>query len=416
MAVGTLSTHSTMFKEQYLVKAIQNQFDNKFPLVRRWKGRRSTRNRTGVQGTTIVIPLRTAAHQAVQSAGENPTLVDAGTATFNRITKGVSFMHSRAGLTNAMKEALKSQVGGFTAPIFNVTYADLTDACSRDLNRQLACGGATGDIGSEGGELAVFESISSQTVTLRTDSMDPQNVEVGMQVTTSGAGGGSANEWIVTAIDRSAGTFTFTGTDGGAADGESIYRWNSPDTTVEGYGLHDAIGGSTGTFWGINRATSTFEYWRAVTLSNGGTLRAINEDLILQAEEQVAMFSDVEGVEVLMCRHPVRRQLIKLGLADKRFSSSSMELGGKVTFMSPQTGKALEIFCDRYMRPNVLYGVCESAYTIYSTTPSIDFMDENGTQWFHVANKPQWEIIAFYYWQLACNKPNANFRIEDITE
>jgi hypothetical protein len=112
---------------------------------------------------------------------------------------------------------------------------------------------------------------------------------------TSGAVGGRT----VSAIDPIARTVTITTNGSGTAANDYLTVAGTCDISVTTTSKHlngmlglisnanPTVSAVVGNVGGINRSTAGNEYWQSAVLSNGGTNRLLNEDLLLQAEDAV---------------------------------------------------------------------------------------------------------------------------------
>ena len=181
----------------------------------------------------------------------------------------------------AFQTALKMKEGGFRRRVLKLINADLI---------------------SDGlGKLGIMPAADNQT-TITVGELP--SVDVGMVVDLMDASDNNAklaDSATVTAVDVPNRTITISGSaPSGTAAGDYFVVQDtvSSSTSYHTNGLlgiidNDDPPASKGDFGGIDRGTAGNEYWEAVVLANGGTNRALTEDLMMQLSSVEDLIPDM---------------------------------------------------------------------------------------------------------------------------
>ncbi len=174
-------------------------------------------------------------------------------------SEGVEWIITRAkdySLFSIENEAMEASKGDMNAlaDLFDEELAGAMNAIKRSL--------AISAYGSGSGKLGKVADVTGSTVTL-TVATDISNIEKGMKLVASTADGGgsladSGNAITVTGVNRSAGTFTFSGSISGLGSTHFLFAQGDYDAKMKGLAawLPLTAPDST-TFFGVNRAVDT---------------------------------------------------------------------------------------------------------------------------------------------------------------
>jgi len=244
----------------------------------------------------------------------------------------------------------------------------------------------------------------------------------------------------ISAVDTVANTITVSGTITGTAASDYFVREDTTDGAAgEARHLHGIIGivdnddpaAVVGDYGGIDRGTAGNEFWESVVLSNGGTNRTITEDLIIQG----SLDSRLKGggsVDALITNPSIYRRYYDLFLNDRYIVQTNGESGGMSGSLGPKglqsigdDGKTqlslsgIHLYMDDFAVANTIVGVDRSTFSIghgqnkFPQPVSDTFSRAN---FFRDTTNATFDVAWWGAWQLICDNPAANFKLEDIAE
>ena len=165
---------------------------------------------------------------------------------------------------------------------------------------------------------------------------------------------------------------------------------------------------ATSTLQGL--APATYTWWKANILGNGGTARAITENLLQTGMDTTEINSDGE-VKLIMTTHGVSRAYQALLTATRQYVNT-MDLKGGRKALS-MNGKPLVV--DKDAPTGKLFMLDTDALKIYELS-DFDWMDQDGAILSRVPNMDAYEATLFRYFELGCSARNAQTLIEDLLE
>jgi hypothetical protein len=189
------------------------------------------------------------------------------------------------------------------------------------------------------------------------------------------------------------------------ATGDVIVRSGNVGYEITGL---DAIVGN-GTYGGINPAN--YAFWQSPVLDNGGTPRALTEDLFQRAID-VAHRAGGGQVKFFFTTPNVRRNYFNQ-LATMRRVVNTIKYDGGFTSLEFE-GK--EIFVDDMAIPGVMFGIDPEYVKIYETD-QMGWMDDDGTILHRdLTNKDAFYAVMRWYSNLGCTKRSALVKVTDLQE
>ncbi len=183
-----------------------------------------------------------------------------------------------------------------------------------------------------------------------------------------------------------------------------------------------------GNYGNINRSTSGNEFWKAVVLSNGGTNRALTEDLLLQAmdsarEKGSGMVNAwISNLAIIRRYHEILRADTYVAL------SSPSEIGGGVgrkkqdisdEGKTPYEFSGVPWHVEPYFAANTIIGLDTSHFYIgvgenEVPRPISEVFDN--IPFFRQTSNATFEVAWYFQGDLISDNPAAGVQIQDIAE
>lgn len=325
----------------------------------------------------------------------------------------------------AMKEAQNDRQGFIrsTTELINNRIYSLTQSIAVDLYR----GGSLGGYAS----VASISAANGAVVTLQ-NAADIANFEVSMTVEIRPAAGGSARTLgtaatagEITAVDRTAGTFTLGGVDNsGDVDtvvaGDSIWvegdyalqtaSSSTATSDVPFMGLQSwipATVASNDSFFGVNRSVDRVRLAGIYQDQSSGTI----EEALVNTGRLVKRESGKTPDLVLMNDDKAAQLVLELGSKVERTERKVGEFSFETMKVNLNGGQA-EILTDRNCPVNEAFMIKPDTWGIHHAPGElIELVDEDGNMLFREADADGFEIRAAAYHQLVCYEPACNARI-----
>jgi hypothetical protein len=383
-----LTAASAILKEDYL-PPVREQLNNDNYVVAKL-----VQKKQEATGKRFYVPLHYARNNGVGYRAEGATLPTAGSQKYKESVGNVKYLYGRIEITGPTIYAARNDKGAFIRAV---------ESEMKGLARDLKDQRARALFGDGTGKLATFETNGTATNTLTVDKV--KYFQIGMKIDILDSGGNVLQSGrTVTAIDKANKTITI--------DGTAITTANTDFATLAGDYNNEAmgIGGIMNpnlTLQGINPATDG--WWKPNVVANGGTLRAISEQLMRQSID----LAEIEGgkISLITASYGVRAAYEALLQQFKRFVNP-MELEGGF--------KALEfdgkpIIVDRYHGSNEMNFIDLEEIDLYQMA-DFQWMEKDGAILSRVQNKDAYEATMFCYETLITYKRNAHTKLADITE
>lgn len=394
MPGATLTTFDSILKTQY-IGPLNEQLNNKVLLLSRIE-----KDYDSVVGKNFTIPLHVSRNEGTGARSDGGALPTAGQQGYKDCIVPMRYLYHRIQITGPTIKAARNNEGAFIRAIDSEMRGAERDLRS-SMNRQVFGDGS-------GSLTACGVTSNSTTVVVSSTAKLRVGMPIDVLVTADGTTGTGAVGRTVSSI-TSATQFVISGAAITTDATYSVYIAGSRNLEMMGLsGIVSASDPASGSLQGL--AVATYSYWKAQSLSNSGTNRAISETLMQTAEDYVEQNSDGQ-VTSIYTSYGVRRAYQALLTANKIFQNP-MELKGGYKALE-FNGKPL--IADKDCQANRLYFVDESKLSLYRLS-DMDWMQEDGAILSRVSGYDAYEAVLYVYHELGCKARNAHCLLSDITE
>ena len=417
----TLSTADEVLKEDYKGPIREQLNNNPFLLTQ------VESNTDDIVGRHAVVPIHTTRTTGVGARPEGGTLPTAGAQGYKDVRVPLRRNYGRIQISGPVIQAMSSDRGAFIRAIESETDG-LKNDLSRDVNRQLH-GTSNGVIATCG---TTSDSTTLQLAATTTETQMRQAFNDGGMVIDIGSVADPdsvASARTVTGVDYDNLTLTISGAAVTTTGSHFIFRTGAggasdnsgnpggADGQYELTGLQSIVD-DTADIQTID--TSAVTTWQSEVFGNGGTNRAISENLINRAIQRTEIKSG-EQIKLLLSGDAVNRAAASLLTATRRnVDNVDLEAGYagiKWTALGEgqrRQGGSTVLVWDQDCVENTLYGLATDKLVQYVGS-DWDWMDQDGAVLSRVSNQDAYEATMFKYHELATTKRNAHFRIDDIS-
>lgn len=412
----TLTAADAVLKEDYHGPVAEQLNNGNIMLAQ------TERNNEDIVGRRFVTPLHIGRNAGVGARAESATLPTAGNQRYVDVLGPVRSMYARIQLTGQTIEAMAKDRGAFVRALSS-EMDGATDDAKRDYCRQIW--------GTSNGVLSGVNTINSATITpagIRQEQLRALDEGFLVDVGTLANPIAIAQGRSVSAVNYTAGSFLLSGaavnvtagthfvfrSGGGGASNNS---GNPNDGQVELTGLQTMVS-DTLVLHTLDPAVQT--KWKANVDANGGTLRAISENLV---NKQI-MNTEIQSgkvVDLLIGSDGVFRSYSNLLVGLKRFMDEILLKGGysgvKIghTPQKGSSGVTQSLTWDRDCPSNSLYGL-NTADFVFMELLDWEWMDKHGATLVQVTDTDAYTGTLKKYGEFVCRRRNSQFVIKDITE
>lgn len=401
---ATLATIDSYLKEVYQGR-IREQLNDEIVALKR-----ITRSGSGVTnevgGKYVTFPIHTRRNSGIGSRFENEALPAAGQQGHAAARVGLKYAYGGVQLTGQAISLSDTDSKAFAKALDNEVEG-LKNDLKKDMNRQVY-GSGNGAIGIASG------ANTGATVPV----YDARLFQVGAVVDTQTGTTVDNAGLVISAIDVSAGTVTFTTTPGTAlADGDIIVRAGSGVGTAGNRELTGlaAIVSASGTLYNIDPTAEP--EWKASVDDNSGTNRALSESLMINMVDSIRTKGG--STTLILQSLGVRRAYFNL-LSQLRQTVNTQEFTGGFSGLAFTTDSGeIPVVADVDAPLNKQWFVNEDALTYYRDE-DWHFLDRDGSMWKQVRDT-NGDYDAYYarmveYHELGTDRRNSHGLIDDITE
>lgn len=412
----TLTAADAVLKEDYHGPVVEQLNNGNILLAQ------TETNTEDIVGRRFVTPLHLSRNSGVGARGEGGTLPSAGNQGYVDVFGPVRSMYARIQLSGQVIEAMAKDRGAFIRALDSEMDGAINDA-KRDYCRQLW--------GTSDGKLCGVNTVNSTTLTpagIRDDQLRALEEGFLVDIGTTAAPGSIATSRSIVSVDYTARSFVISGaavnvTAGthfvsrAGAGGTSTNTGNPGDGQIEVTGIQTMVD-DTAILHTLNPATQA--RWKAKVDANGGTNRAVSENLVNKLIMQTEITSG-KVIDLLVGSDGVFRSYSNLLTSLKRFQDT-VELKGGYTAVTvghtPQkgkSGKSLGLTWDRDCPNNRLYGLSMSDFQFMELL-DWEWMDKAGAILVQVTDTDAYTATLKKYGEFVLRRRNSQFVIKDVTE
>jgi len=383
-----LAAANAVLKEDYL-GPVREQLNNDNYVINKL-----VQNKQEATGKEFWVPLHYGRNNGVGYRGEGVALPTAGNQKYKQSTGSTKYLYGTIEITGPTIKAMRNDKGAFIRAVESEMKGLLKDL--KDQRARALFGDGTG-------KLANF-AVNTSANTLTVDKI--KYFQVGMNIDiVNNSGTVTVSNRTITAIDKANKTITISGA--AVTTAATDYAVVTGDLNVEAMGL-GGIMSQTLTLQGINPATDT--WWKPNRIANGGTNRAISQQLMRQAID----FAELEGgkIDLITASYGVRAAFEALLNQNVRFvNPMTLEGGYKVLEFD-----GMPIVVDRYHESNRLYFIDMSEIDLYQLSDFEWMEDDKGAALAPVPGYDKYAATMYAYETLVTYKRNAHTELADITE
>lgn len=393
MAAETMTTLDAILKFDYL-PVIRRQFSEKIFFYQRIK-----RNTSNVVGKSVVFAVHGAWNEAVGAFSEGGTTPSPGVSTVLESRFPVRNLEGKFQITSKVIKATRTDRGAFVNAL-DWQMREVLDNLKKDFNRMLFNDGT--------GALARITAISGSNLTV--DNSLSIRPNMSLEVWSARTGGtqrtGTAT---VTNVDYLNHVVTVNAVPTGTVVGDYLFRDRGRGIEVMGLlGIVDD-GTYVDNFQGIAR--SSYSFWKANVLANGGVSRDLTLQLLQTAADRAAIIGG-NAPTLWVSNYDQQNRYAQLVLADRLQPFGTMVLDGG--------WKAVEYagtpwVADRDCPRGTIFGLNEEELRFFILS-DFDWMDDDGAILHRTAaGTHAFEAILEAYLEFGTYKPSAHVVIRDLT-
>ncbi|OAS19249.1 phage major capsid protein [Paenibacillus oryzisoli] len=383
-----LTAASAVLKEDYL-GPVREQLNNDNYVIQKLVEKKQE-----ATGKEFYVPLHIGRNNGVGYRSEGAALPSAGNQKYKQSTANVKYLYGQIEITGPTIKAMRNDKGAFIRAL---------DSEMKGLLRDLKDQRARALFGDGTGRLATF-AVNTTVNTLTVNQI--KYFQVGMLIDiVNNSNVVTVTGRQITAIDTTNKTITINGA--ALTTAATDYAVVTGDLNVEAMGLGGIMNPAL-TLQAINPATDT--YWKPSVMANGGTNRALSQQLMRQALD----LSELAGgkIDLMTGSYGVRASYEALLQQLVRYTNP-MELEGGY--------KALEydgrpLIVDRYHYSNTMYFLDMDEIDLYQLSDFEWMEDDKGSAIHKVPGFDKYEGTMFAYETVVTYRRNAHTALTDLTE
>jgi len=401
---ATLTTVNAILKEVY-EKQIQDQLQSETVGLKRIETTSDgiTQN---VGGKYVVFPIRIARNAGVGARGENEALPTAGNQGYAAGQVSLKYLYGSVQLTGQTIELADKDFQAFASAL-QMEMDGLKSDLAKDQNRQFW--------GTNTGTLATTTTVTTANTFTATNV---QYLEVGQIVDViDGTTLGNATPTVkangtartIASIVAATGVVTFVGASTvTTASGDILVRTGNANRELTGL---SQIVASSGTLYNINPGTTP--QWVSTVDSNGGTLRALSEGLMILQCDRVRQLGS--KVSVIFVNLGVRRAYFNLLVQQRRYTNTQEFEGGFTGLAFTTDSGDIPVVVDVDCPLNKMFFLTEPMMKLYRDADWA-FMDRDGSTWQRVIGYDAYQATMYTYQEIGTHKRNSHALMSDLTE
>jgi hypothetical protein len=391
---ATLATVTAITKEIYEGK-IRNQLQDESVGYKRIE-QTSDGTSNDVGGRYVTFPIKVRRNSGIGYRNELEQLQSAGQQGYASVRIGLKYGYGRVRLSGPTMDLVETNAQAFASAL-SMEMDGLKADVSKDTNRIF--------YGDGKGTLATITADGANTVTVA----NSQYLEVGQQIDIVSPDGLTvrASNRQITAVNTASNVVTYDGADVTAVANDILIRTGNYGR--EPNGLNSLVT-ATGTLFNVDPTVEP--KWAATLDSNGGTLRALSESLMINMTDKTR--AQGGKTSVILVSMGIRRAYFNLLTQQRRYVNTK-EFAGGLTGLAFNNGREIPVVEDIDAPPNKMWFLDESSFKIYRLKPWY-FDNKDGSVWKWVDNFDAYEALLKQYWELGIDRRNANGAVVDVTE
>ena len=371
------------------------------------------------EGRQVVLSLRKARNAGVKATSEGGGLPVAGKQGYANLKIPMRFIQGRIELTAQVMKASRSDKGSF-ARAMDSEQKGLVDDLARQRNRMLAGFGqgtlatissgansATQALTAPGGVTGTVNATRFTKVGMLVAFTDPTGVTIrGVQTILSVA---EPNITLDAAVNTTTADLVSLGTNS-LGSNESSFG-------LEPMGILGIVDSTTyvSVLFSLDRSQAVNAFFRSTIMSNTGT---VIPDILQRGTDNAEEVSG-EVIDQYLCHVSVRREILKLTEADRRYNGSSsaqnFDGGTKAgAFKQEYTFNDVPVKVDKDFAYATLVGANKS-HLFWIPEVEGEWADDDGTVLFRVQNKDNYEARYRVYENFFSDKGDSHVRFDGIT-
>lgn len=398
---ATLATVAAICKEIYEPRLREQLNDDAVTLKRVMSSSEGVTSEVG--GRYVTFPIRTRRNQGIGARNELEALPAAGQQAYAAARIGLKYQYGRIQLSGQVIKLVDTNAQAFVSAL-DAEVSGIKSSLTKDLNRQVY-GNGSGAIGTASavgaGNTATMASVLYFQIGMQVDIIDGTTL-------------GNANPTVkasnrqITAVNTTTNVVTFDGATQATAIGDIIVRNGSVNR--EWTGLTKIVQ-NTGTLYNIDPTVEPI--WKAEVDSNGGTLRALSEGLMINISDRVRVNGSYPTA--IFSNLGVRRAYFNLLSQQRQYVNTQKFEGGfsGLAFTTDQGEIPFVIDVDAPL--NTAWFLNEKELKVYRES-DWSWMDMDGEMWNRVPGYDAYEATIFQYSELGCHRRNSQAVLADITE
>ena len=390
----TLTTADNALKEVYLGVVSEQLNTSINPLLAKIK-----QTTSDVWGKEIRKLAPYGLNGGIGAGAEDGTLPTAAGNNYAQFVLDLKNLYGRIEISDKAVRASASSAGAFVN-LLNAEMEGLIRASAFNFGRML--------YGDGSGKLATITSNTTSTITV--DSVT--NLVEGMVVDIIDTTGNAAVSAVrIVSINRPNKVITVAGTlSNGAYDGSSYFLCVQGSYNKELTGL-GAIFNSTGTLYGLDRATYGWMIPYMTDISASGTKTQITDIFMQRAIDNLEENADSK-VDFIVCSAGVKRNYQEY-FTSYRTNVDIMELTGGYKAISYN---GIPLVSDRFVKPNTMYLLNTKEFNLHQLCDWNWLAGEDGRVIKQNQGKPTYSATLVKYADIICDKPSGQAMIEGILE
>lgn len=392
---ATLETVDAILKEIYGPRII-NQLQDETVAIKRIEKSSDNIVET-VGGKYVNFPLKVGRNHGQGYRNENEALPAAKRQKYTEVVVKLKYGYGRVRLTGQVMTLAEKNYQSF-ASAMDREMEGIKDDLVKDTNR-IAYGDSSGLLGTVQTGVA-----SNVTHTFYDVSLFEVGMQVDILVKTTGVTVQLDVE--IEAVNKVANTVTFSSAFATTTDIHGVYRQGSYGREPEGLG--SII--SDGELHGLDSADQPL--WQAVLDDNGGTPRALSEGLMIETVDKVRQNGG--KTSLILGSLGVRRAYFNLLTQQRRYTDTKKFEGG-FNGLAFNYGREIPMVEDPDAPKNTMHFLDESEMRVHHSK-DWHWAQEDGNILKWVTGYDAWEGIMRKYWELGCQRRNAQAKVTDITE